>query len=122
MPPNDDDKILETYEGLSNALSLVYDALAAARKALLENPTKEQRRKLQRRIARLEAERAEISAKLDALADGETDVKGPTAAQVAQIAVLTREVGAMTEANLAASKVLAVTTKILALAAKIADA
>lgn len=110
------------YDSLSDALSLVFDALAVAQKGLLKNPSREEKRKLLRRIGRLEGERAEIAAKMDALEAGATDVVGPTKNQVDEIAALTGEVEAMTRANLTASAALALTSRIMTLATEVADA
>ena len=110
------------YQGLSDALALVFDGISLAGKGLLRNPSKEQKRKLNRRIARLEAERAEIAAKMDAIEDGMVDVKGPTDAQVTQVANLTAEVQSAAAANQTASAALTVSAKVLTVVAKIADA
>ena len=112
----------DSYQGLSDALALVFDGISLAGKALLRNPSKEQKRKINRRIARLEAERAEIAAKMDAIEDGMTSVKGPSATQVARIADLSAEVESAVRSNLTVSASLALTSKVLTLATKIADA
>ena len=111
-----------TYKGLSEAFALVFDAISLVGKGLLRNPSKEQKRKLNRRIARLEVERAEIAAKMDAIEDGVTGVKGPTATQVARIAILTAKVDKAAAASQTASAALTVSAKVLAVVSKIADA
>ena len=113
---------LNTYQELSDSLSLVFDGIALASKALLKNPSKEQKRKLLRRIARLEAERAEIVAKMDAIENGETDVKGPTSAQVTKVADLTGKVEELAATNFTVAGALALTSQVLTVVAKIADA
>ena len=112
----------DSYQRLSDALALVFDGISLAGKGLLRNPSKEQKRKLNRRIARLEAERAEIVAKMDAIEDGVTNVKGPTDAQVTHIANLTAEVEKAAAANQTASAALSVSAKVLTVVSKIADA
>ena len=109
--PEDEEQSLTLYDKLLAALSLVYDGIALLGKALLQNPTAEQKRRINRRILRLEAERAEISAKLDALEADDTTIKGPTAAQVRKIAELSGEVESMTTANLTLSGARALTGK-----------
>ena len=112
----------DSYQGLSDALALVFDGISLAGKALLRNPSKEQKRKLNRRIARLEGERAEIAAKMDAIEDGVANVKGPSAAQVTRIADLSAEVESGAKSDLTASAALAVTSKVVTIVTKIADA
>ena len=111
----------DSYQGLSDSLLLIYDGITLARKGLLKNPDTNQRRKLNRRIARLEAEAAEIEAKMTAIEDGVTGVRGPTDAQVNKVSQLTGEVEGMTRANITASKALALTSKIMDIAMKVAD-
>jgi hypothetical protein len=119
MPQTDD--IVAVHKALSDSLGLVFDAISVVGKALLNNPSKEEKRKLNIRLARLEAERAEIAAKMDAIEDGETAVRGPTPTQVNRIAVLTGEAEAMTAANTTVSSAMALTAKVLTLATKIAE-
>jgi len=107
---------------LGNMLSLVYDGIATAQKGLLRNPSPEEERKLNRTIARLEPERAKIRAKLDALIAGAQNIVGPTPDQVQQMSSLTAEVEGLTNASLTASGTIALTSKILDLAWKVADA
>lgn len=109
------------YKDLSDSMELIYDGISIANKGLLRNPDTTQRRKLNRRIARLEAELAEIGAKMTAIEDGETGIRGPTNAQVKLVAKLTGEVENMTRANITASKALALTSKIMDVAMKVAD-
>lgn len=107
---------------LGNMLSLVYDGIATAQKGLLRNPSPEEERKLNRTLARLELERAEIRAKLDALIAGAQNIAGPTPNQVQEMSRLTAEVEGLTNASLTVSGAIALTSKILDLAGKVADA
>jgi hypothetical protein len=108
---------------VSNMLALVYDAIAVAQKGLLANPTKDEERALNRTLAKLELERADLSAMLDALEDADNkDFTGPTAEQVTLIGTLTAEVDNLTSANLTASAAVDLTSRVLDLATKVADA
>ncbi len=107
---------------LGNALFLVLDTIAIANKGLLKNPSKEDERKLNRTLAKLELERADIRAKLDAIIAGESDIVGPTSGQVQEISSLTAEVEAVTNANLTASAAVALSSRVLTLATEVADA
>ena len=107
----------DVYE---DALGLVFDTIVTVKKGLRANPSKEEERKLNRRLAQLQVERADFEAMLDAIIDGETiDVAPPTQAQVDEIANLTGEVGGLTRANLTAAGALTVASKVLALAAEV---
>ena len=106
---------------LGDALSLVFDAIALAQKGLLKNPSKEQERKLNRTLARLELERADIHAQILALIAKKGAVPRPTTAQVKEISDLTAEVDALTNASITASGAVALTSKILGLATEISD-
>lgn len=122
MPNDDEQALLNTYQDLSDALSLVFDGIALASKSLLKNPSKEEKRKLLRRITRLEAERADIVAKMDAIENGDSSVKGPTAAQVTKVADLTGKVEQMAAANFTVAGALSLTSQVLTVATRIADA
>jgi hypothetical protein len=107
---------------LGNMLSLVFDAIAIAQKGLLKNPSKEEERKLNRTLAKLKLERADIRAELDSLIDGEQNIAGPTPAQVKEMSKLIAEVDKLTNASVTASGAVALTSRILALATEVADA
>jgi hypothetical protein len=107
----------DAYE---DALALVFDAIATNRKGLRANPSKDEKRKLNKQLARLEAERADLEAMLDAIIDGETiDVAPPTQAQVDEIASLTGQVEGWTRDNRTAAGAITVATNVLALAVEI---
>ena len=61
------------YKALSDMLSLVYDAIAIAQKGLLANPSKDEERKLNRTLAKLELERVDLRAMLDAMEDADNN-------------------------------------------------
>ena len=105
---------------LQDAISLVLAAIALAEKGLERNPSKEEERALNETLNDLELKRAEIRATLDALIAKTRPVAGPTQEQVARISTLTGEVGAQTDASVTASAAVAVTAKVLALAAEVA--
>lgn len=105
-----------------DALALVFDAIAAAHAARRANPSKEERRKINKLLLRLEVERADLEAMLDALIDGrEIDVPPPTQAQVDRIAELTGEVETHTRNDRTAAGAVTVAAKVLDLAVEITD-
>lgn len=107
----------DVYE---DALALVFDTIVTVKKGLRANPNKERERKLNKMLAQLEIERADLEAMLDAIIDGDTvDVAPPTQAQVDEIAALTGEVGGLTRANITAAGTISVASKVLALAAAV---
>ncbi len=104
----------------ANTLALVFDAISSANKGLLANPSKEEERKLNKTLLRLEVERTDLMGMLIALAKNQpVDVAPPTQAQVDEIATLTGEVEGLTRANLTAAGALSVASKVLALAAAV---
>jgi hypothetical protein len=105
---------------LSRALALVFRALAVAHDGLLLNPSKDEERALNATVVELEARRAIIRASLDALANDPQAVAGPTAAQVTEVSLLTRQVETLTTANLTASGAVAFTSRVLVVATQIA--
>jgi hypothetical protein len=105
---------------LGRALALVFRALAVAEDALLLNPSREQERALNETLLELEAKRAMLRARLNALANDPRALPGPTAAQVTEVSLLAGQVEALTTANLTASSALAFTSKVLVVATQIA--
>jgi hypothetical protein len=95
------------------AIALVDDAIALAEAALLNNPSTEEERALRRNLLRLRAERAVLEAELGAALDADTEVQAPSRAQLAQIAALSDEVEAATNAAVAASLAVALTARVL---------
>ena len=86
-----------------NALALVYDAQALTLKGLRANPNRQQERKLNKRLASLKVEEADLIAMIDALENEPVeDLPGPDPALVAEIARLSGLVEAETKRNLTA--------------------
>lgn len=116
MPPTD------PIVALGQALHLIFKGIALAEKGLEMNPSKEEERDLNATLIDLEAQRAEIQAKLDALIAKSRVVAGPTQEQVERIAELTAQVEAQTNASVTASASVALTSRVLALASEVAGA
>jgi hypothetical protein len=104
----------------TDALHLVFEAIKLAEKGLEMNPSKEDERALNETLGNLERKRAELQAKLDALISQSRQFPGPTAQQVAEVSRLTREVEAVTNASITASRAVALTSRVLALATEVA--
>ena len=100
----------------------MFDAIALAQKGLLKNPSTEQERQLNRILAKLELERADIQAKITALIGKAKGVNGPNEDQVLEVSNLTAQVDVLTNANITASGAIALTSNILGVATEIADA
>lgn len=115
----DNEEIVATYKALSEALEMTEDAIVVAKQGLLQNPTKEQRRALDAEILELEAKRAKIMSKMIALGGGQSNVKKPTEAQIAEIAALAGEVDRLTRESVAASQALAITGRVLDLMSEV---
>jgi hypothetical protein len=111
----DGDKVPELLE----AIGVVNDAIALAEGALLDNPTKEEERSLNRTLLRLNAELAVLQAELDAALAESTLVQGPTEAQLAQIGALSEEVENAINASATVSARIKIATKVLAVAASV---
>ena len=110
----------DTEDRLEAALALVYDAIHINNAGLRSNPSKEEKRKLLKRRARLEAERADLEGMLDALADGEAlDVAPPSDQQVQAIAALTGAVEQQRNKAVTAAAALQITGQVLDLATEL---
>ena len=98
-------------------LALVFDAISSANKGLLANPSKEEERKLNKILLRLEVERTDLMGMLIALAKNQpVGVAPPTQEQVNEIARLSGAVEGLTRANLTAAGAVTVASDVLALA------
>ena len=107
------DPIIE-YE---NALALVYDAQALVLKGLRANPDKQEERRLNKHLAKLRVEEADLIAMIDALEDEPVkDLPMPDQALVDEIARLSGEVEKATRRNVTAAGALKVAGGILDLA------
>jgi hypothetical protein len=104
---------------LERALALVFDAIAIAQRGLRANPTKEEERKLNKTLAQLEVERADLEGMIDALENKPTDVPPPTQEQVDRIAELTGRVEQQARASVTAAGALAIASDVLDLAINI---
>lgn len=98
-----------------HAIELMDDTLAMVDMALNNNPSADEERALRRRKLRLEAERAVLEAELDVALDGNAVAQGPSPAQLAAIVLLVEQVEAATNQRAAASSVLSLASKALAL-------
>lgn len=104
----------------NDALALVHNAIMATREGLLANPSREQERKLNKILARLQVEVANLESMLIALAKKQpVGVEPPTQAHVDEIAKLTGEVEGLTRETLTAASALSVASSVLALAVDI---
>jgi hypothetical protein len=106
---------------LESALALVFDAIAIAQKGCRANPTKDEERKLNKTLARLEVERADLEGMIDALENEPADVPPPTQEHVERIADLTGRVERQTRASLTAAGALAIASDVLDLAIKMTE-
>lgn len=110
------DPIIE-YE---NTLTLVYDAQAFTLKGLRSNPDKQQERSLNKRLAKLKVEEADLIAMIDAIEDDPSEeLPMPDEALLNEIIRLTGEVEKATGKNVTASGALKITGEILDLAVKL---
>jgi hypothetical protein len=101
--------------GLLDAIALVDDAITMAENALLDGPSKEEERKLNRRILRLKTERSVLDAELDAALDEETGVLGPSQSQIQEIAKLSMQVEQAKAASASVQDRIALTGKVVSL-------
>lgn len=107
------DKIPE----LLHAIELVNDAIALTEKALVDNPSIDEERELNIKLARLKARLAVLDAELDAALAGDSSVQAPTQAQLAQMESLSANVEQA--ANQSVAGRIAVIAKVLDLASAV---
>ena len=107
---------------LLDAQDLAFDTLKVARKGLVRNPSKDEKRRLLRLIARLEDEIKQIGDQIDALADQDDAYQGPTDAEMELVADLTKQVGGLTADNITAQNALQLAGKVLEAIGSLADA
>lgn len=115
MPSNIEAK----FEALSDALEMVDDAIEAARHALLENPNKEERRRLNELILELEAKRAKIVNKMIALGRKTRAVAMPSKAKINKLKELAAEVDELTRAAQGAGRAIQLADQVLDLAGEL---
>ncbi len=114
--PNGPTDSVEKYQRLSDAYELAEDGIVVAKNGLLENPTPEDRRALDKQILELAEESAIVEAKMIAVRRGDGGIAMPTQAQVDDIARLAGEVETLRNQSAAAGDAVALAGKILDLA------
>lgn len=106
------------YQALSDALEMVDDAIEVARQALLENPDKEERRRLNELILELEAKRAKIVNKMIVLGRETGTIAMPSENQIEKMKALATEVDGLTRSAQGAGKAIEMAGKVLEMASK----
>lgn len=106
---------------ISNSIALVFDAIAACRKALLLNPSEEEERLLLRRIAALELQLANLNEDMAAHIARSRTWSGPSDEQMQEIGALMNLAATLTTAALTQEGVVNFATRVLAVATDIAD-
>ena len=114
MPEEETDIVIE----LEKALALTYDAKAEILKARRQKPDKDTLRDLNKTMARLEIEQADLEELIDAYEDEPDDLPMPDPALVKEIAVLTGKVEKHAKKNATAKQSLAVASNVLEMAIK----
>ena len=104
------------YQALSDAYELIEDAIVLAKNGLLENPTPEERRSLDKQILELAERSAIVEAKMLAARRGEERIAMPSKTQLDSIAVLTGEVEALRNQSVAAADAIALAGRVLEMA------
>lgn len=100
---------------LEKALAIVYDTKAIMMKAR-RNASKEEKLRINKRLARLAAEQMNLEGMIDALEDGLDDLQPPGQAMVDQIARLTGEVEKLAGTNASAAAALGIAGQVLDMA------
>ena len=93
------DEIIRTYTALRQSLTVVEDMLIATKQALEDNPTPDERRRLDRQILDLEEQRTRINAKMTAIIASRQGMSKPSSAQISEIARLSAQVEEMVAAS-----------------------
>ena len=106
------------YQALSDALEMVDDAIEVARQALLENPDKEERRRLNELVLELEAKRAKIVNKMIAIGRDAGALAMPSKAQIDALKALATEVDELTRSAKGAGKAIEMAGKVIEMAGK----
>lgn len=110
-----EDEFRTKFQALSDALEMVEDAIDAARVALLDNPNKDERRRLNELILELEAKKAKIINKMIALGREQTQVKKPTKTHLDELKKLAEKVDGLTRAGQGAATAIGIGEQVLAL-------
>jgi len=103
---------------LEDALSLVYDAQSLTLKGLRANPSKDEKRRLKKRLASLKLEQKDIEDLIDAYEESDDVLPPPNPTVVSEIAALTGQVEGHRQANLTAASALEISGKVLDMAIK----
>ena len=98
---------------LANALDLVFSAIAVAERGRRSNPSVEEDRVLNEQLNDLRLKQTTIQAQLDAIAAGRLTLRGPSAALVSQISMLSGQVEFLTRGATSASAAVAFGSKVL---------
>jgi len=106
------------YQALSDALEMVDDAIEVARKALLGNPDREERLRLNELILELEAKRAKIVNKMAALGRKTGQIAMPSKSRIEKMKALATQVDDLTRSAQGAGKAIEVAGKVLEMAGK----
>lgn len=101
---------------LEDALALVYDAQALVLRGLRSNPDKDEKRKLNKTLAKLKIEQKDLEDLIDAYEDEPNTVQMPAQGVVDEIARLSGEVEKVTRKNLSASRALELASGVLDMA------
>ena len=107
---------------LGDALDLVFDAIAAAERALRSNPSVEEGRVLNEQLNNLRLRQASIEAQLTAIAAGTLRLPPPSQQLVDRISRLAGEVDALRQGAARASSAVAFGSRVLTVAAEAAGA
>jgi hypothetical protein len=97
---------MSVADDLHDSLDLMDDTIGLIRKALNHNPSDAQRRDLEQNLLRLNAERGVLQAEFDSAEEGDTEVQGPSTAQMQAVASLSARVETATKnANLSSNAI-----------------
>jgi hypothetical protein len=108
-----DSELVVKFRSLSVLLEMTEDAIVVAKKGLLKNPEKEERRELDENILELTAKRAKITNTMIAIASNAAAMPLPPPELVKQIARLADKVDEMSRANVVASAAVKTTGQVL---------
>jgi hypothetical protein len=108
-----DAELVAKFTALSVMLEMTDDAAVVAKKGLLQNPDKEERRELDEIILELAAKHAKVKNMMFALANDAAIMDPPTKAQLTVITDLADKVDKMTRKNVVVSSAVKVAGEVL---------
>jgi hypothetical protein len=108
-----DAELVAKFRALSIMMEMTDDAIVVAKKALLQNPDKEERRELDEIILELAAKHFKVKNMMLALANDATVMDPPSKSQVDKIAALAEAVDKKTQGNVVASAAIKLTGEVL---------